>query len=127
VSALILDAGAFIAIERNDRAMVARLRVAEQTGLELRSNGSVVAQVWRDPSGRQASVARLLNATDVRAVDLGVGREAGLLAGRAETSDAIDASVVAIASVGDQIVTSDPDDIRALVRASGRMIRVVPC
>jgi hypothetical protein len=37
VSALVLDAGAFIAIDRNDRSMIARLRVARVHGYELRT------------------------------------------------------------------------------------------
>jgi hypothetical protein len=127
MSALVLDVGAFVAIARGDRAMAARLRVAELAGLDLRSNGAVVAQVWSDPGGRTAEPARLLRAVDVRPVDLQLGRDAGVLAGRAGTSDAVDASVVAIAAAGDRIVTSDPKDIRALVGKSGSPILVVPC
>jgi hypothetical protein len=127
VTALVLDAGAFVAVERRDRAMVARLRMAEREGLELRSTGVVVAQVWRDASGRQAELARLLKSVDVRAVDQRLGREAGMLLGRAGADDAVDASVVAVSASGDRIVTSDPDDIRTLVSASGRSTFVVPC
>jgi hypothetical protein len=127
MSALVLDAGAFVAVDRGDRAMVARLRVAERHGIELRSNGVVVAQVWRDPTGRQAELARLLRSVDVKAVDQHLGREAGVLLGRADASDAVDATVVAVASPGDRIVTSDPADIRALVDASGRPVLVVAC
>jgi len=47
VTALVLDAGAFVAVDRGDRAMAARRRVAQRNGSELRSNGAVVAQVWR--------------------------------------------------------------------------------
>lgn len=75
MSALVLDAGAFVAVERGDRAMVARLRVAQRAGLELRSTGVVVTQVWRDPAGRQANLARLLKSVDVKAVDQRLGRE----------------------------------------------------
>jgi len=53
VTALVLDAGAFVAVDRGDRAMAARRRVAQRNGSELRSNGAVVAQVWRDPGGRR--------------------------------------------------------------------------
>jgi hypothetical protein len=53
VSALVLDAGALLAVDRGQRAMVARLCVAQHSGLELRSNAMVVAQVWRDRRGRQ--------------------------------------------------------------------------
>jgi hypothetical protein len=127
VSALLLDAGAFVAVERADRAMVARLRAAERGGLELRSNGAVVAQVWRDASGRQASLSRLLRSVDVRAVDRALGQGAGVLLGRAGRGDAVDATLVAIAKAGDRIATSDPEDIRALVVASGHAILVLPC
>jgi hypothetical protein len=66
VSALVLDAGALMAIDRDDRSMIARLRVAQQRGIELRTNAMVVAQVWRDRQGRQANLTRLLRAVDVR-------------------------------------------------------------
>jgi hypothetical protein len=54
VSALILDAGALVAVDNDDRAMIARLRASQQQGLELRTNAMVVAQVWRDRHGRHA-------------------------------------------------------------------------
>lgn len=127
MSALVLDAGAFLAIERGDRAMAARLMAARREGLELRSNGAVIAQVWRDPSGRQAALARLLRSVDVRPVDIRAGKSAGVLSGIARAGGAVDASVVAVAAAGDRILTSDPHDMRALVAASRRPILVVPC
>jgi hypothetical protein len=127
VSALVLDAGAFVAIDRGDRAMLARLRAAQRSGIELRTNGVVVAQVWRDPTGRQAELARLLRSVDVKAVDQYTGRDAGVLLARAAAGDAVDATVVAIAFAGDRILTSDPGDIGALVAARGLPILVVPC
>ncbi|WP_239335149.1 hypothetical protein [Frankia sp. CiP3] len=48
MSALVLDAGALLAVERGDREMAARLRIAQQRDIGLRSNAVVVAQVWRD-------------------------------------------------------------------------------
>ena len=127
MSALVLDAGAFIALERADRAMAARLRTAQQAGLGLRSTGVVISQVWRDPVGRQANLARLLKSVDVRAVDERLGRASGVLLGVAGTKDAVDASVVAVSAAGDRILTSDPKDISPLVAASGRSIHVVSC
>ena len=127
MSALVLDAGAFVAVDRGDRAMAAKLRVAERSGLALRSTGVVVAEVWRDAGGRQANLARLLKAVDVRAVDQRLGREAGVLLGRAGMTNAVDATVVAVAATGDHVVTSDPLDIRRLASASSRSIRVVAC
>jgi predicted nucleic acid-binding protein len=127
VSALILDAGALIAVDRDDRAMIARLRVAHSSGLELRTTGIVVAEVWRDASGRQSNLARLLKSVDVRAVDDRLGRAAGVLLGRARRGQAADATIAAVAAVGDRIVTSDAGDLSGLVAASGRETEVVAC
>ena len=127
MSAVVLDAGAFVAVDREDRATLARLRMAQQEGLELRSTGVVVTQVWRDSAGRQANLARVLKSVDVRPVDERLGREAGVLLGRAGTKDAVDASVVAVSATGDRILTSDAGDIHPLVAASERSILVIPC
>ena len=42
---LILDAGAFVALERNDRAMWRRLKAAKLAGTPPRTHGGVIAQV----------------------------------------------------------------------------------
>jgi hypothetical protein len=127
VSALILDAGTLVSVDRNDRAMIARLRASQQHGLELRTNAMVVAQVWRDRHGRQVNLARLLQAVDVRAVSQRDGRDAGILQAAAGTSDAIDATVVLLASVGDRILTSDPGDIARLAAAADNRAVVIMC
>ena len=116
-----------MAVDRGDRAMAARLRVAERSGLGLHSTGAVIAEVWRDAAGRQANLARLLKSVDVRAVDRQLGKEAGVLLGKSGVKDAVDATVVAVAGTGDRVLTSDPADIQKLVSASGRAILVVPC
>jgi hypothetical protein len=127
VSALILDAGALLAVDRGDRAVIARLQVAQDAGLDLRSNAMVVAQVWRDRRDRQVSLARLVRAVDVRAVSPGDGRDAGALLGDAGTADAIDATVVLLAAAGDRILTSDPGDLSRLAEAAGTRAVIVPC
>jgi hypothetical protein len=127
VSALILDAGALVAIDRDDRAMVARLRAAQHHGLELRTNAMAVAQVWRDRHGRQVNLARLLRAVDVRAVSQRDGRDAGVLQAAASTADAIDATVVLLAAPGDRILTTDPKDITVLVAAAENRAVIVAC
>jgi hypothetical protein len=127
VTALILDAGALVAVDRDDRAMIARLQAAQQHGLELRSNAMVVAQAWRDPHGRQVQLARLLRSVDVRAVDPELGRAAGMLLGSADMSDPIDATVVLLAAPGDRILTSDPADLTRLATVASNRAVVVPC
>ena len=127
MTALVLDAGALVAVDRGDRPMMARLAVAQQHGLELRSNAMVVAQVWRDRQGRQASLARLLRAVDVRAISHEDGRQAGVLLGQAGTADPVDATVVLLARPGDRILTSDPDDLTRLASAAGNSAVIVAC
>lgn len=127
MSALVLDAGAFVAIERNDRAMLARLRAAQLHGMTLRTSAIVVAQVWRDAHGRQAQLARLLRAVDVRSVDEQLGRQAGILIGMSGTEDPIDATVVLVCETGDRVLTSDPGDIEHLASTAGKRIAVIAC
>ena len=85
----------------------------------------VVAQVWRDPSGHQALLARALRSIEVRSVDEDLARRAGVLLGRTSTNDAIDATLVLLAADGDDILTSDPEDIARLVAATSRRVRVI--
>jgi hypothetical protein len=127
VSALILDAGALLAVDRDDRAMIARLRVAQRGGLDLRSNAMVVAQVWRDRHGRQVNLARMLRAVEVRSVRESDGRDAGVLLAATGTADAIDATVVVLAEPGDRVVTSNPVDLTRLAEAAGNRAVIVPC
>jgi len=113
---LTLDAGALIALERRDRRVAALLKVAQSHGLEISVPTGVVGQVWRDGS-RQAVIARVLGANDVELVvlDAETARASGVLCGRAGTSDVIDASVALCARErGHKVLTSDPDDLRAL-------------
>jgi hypothetical protein len=122
---LILDAGALVALERNDRVMWRRLKAAVRSGSPPATHGGVIAQVWRGGAGRQARLAASLGAVDVRPLDDHLGRAAGLLLGRAGLSDAVDAAVAALAASGDVVLTSDPDDLAALVEASGALADVI--
>lgn len=126
MSALLLDAGALIAVERGDRAMLARLHIAMSEGLAVRTHSMIVAQVWRGMAGRQARLARLLDAIEVAAISEREGRAAGELCGDAATSDPIDAALVLEAGPGDWILTSDPADMRHLVETLGTAVSVVP-
>jgi predicted nucleic acid-binding protein len=124
---MILDAGALIAVSRNDRAMIARLVAAEDEGDELTTHPMVVAQVWRDHRDRQAQLARLLRGVEIVSIDDDLGRRCGELLGKARTSDPIDAAVVLIATDGEPVVTSDPDDILHLARFARRRILAIRC
>lgn len=123
---LLLDAGAFLAVERGDRdvvALIKRERLANRSPL---SHGGVVAQIWRGGSGRQAEVARLLRGVDVRALDEELGKKAGVLLARSGATDAVDAALVCLATDGDDVLTSDPGDLRSLAEAAGVHVDLVP-
>jgi hypothetical protein len=108
---LVLDAGAFVAIERGDRDLVALIKAERLAGRVPRTHGGVVGQVWRGGRGRQVSIVRLLPGLEVSPLDEAAGRRAGALLGRAGSSDVIDAAVVLLAGDGDTILTSDPGDL----------------
>ena len=123
---LLLDAGAFVAVERGDRdvvALVKRERLAQRSPL---SHGGIVAQIWRGGSGRQTEVARLLGGVDVRALDEELGKKTGVLLRRSRAEDAIDAALICLAADGDDILTSDAGDLRVLAEAAGVHVDLVP-
>jgi hypothetical protein len=123
---LVLDAGAFVALERNDRAMWRRLKASAVAGEVPVTHGGVIAQVWRGGGGRQALLSRALPAVEIVGFDDRLGRIAGVLVARSGVIDAIDAGVVALSHDGDRIVTSDPDDLALLAAAAEFRVDVVP-
>ncbi|MGC8512478.1 MAG: PIN domain-containing protein [Acidimicrobiales bacterium] len=116
MSTAILDAGALIAFERNDRFVVAIVARALEHHDPLVVPAGVAAQAWRD-GRRQTRLARLLGSQNctVLPLDDRAARAAGQLCGTTGISDIVDASVVIAArSRHGRVITSDPDDIRRL-------------
>lgn len=113
---LTLDSGALLALDRNSRRVVVLLARAAQTSSPVTVPATALAQAIRHPQ-RQARLARLVRQPTTTVVPLdrvdatGVGR----LLAASRTSDIVDAHVVICGRrYGQQIVTSDPDDLRAL-------------
>jgi len=124
---VVLDAGALVAVERGDRDVVAIIERERRAGRMPRTHGGVVGQVWRGAGPRQAVLARLLAGVDVVPLDEDFGRRAGVLLARSGARDVIDAAVVLLAAADlDEILTSDPRDIAALVAAAGTHADVIP-
>ncbi|MGF1597133.1 MAG: type II toxin-antitoxin system VapC family toxin [Acidimicrobiales bacterium] len=121
---LVLDTGALVALERNERRMWIRLKAAQLDGDLPVTHAGALGQVWRG-GARQAQLARALIGIDVRPLDEQLGRRAGQLLGVAGMADVIDAAVVALTQDGDEIVTSDPRDLEQLAGAYGRHIELV--
>jgi hypothetical protein len=112
--AVILDAGALIAIERHQREIGAILRSAQHHHLDVITSAGVLAQVWRG-NARQANLARVIAGITVVDVDQAWARRIGQLLGKAKTSDVVDAHVALLANDGDAVLTSDARDIRHLL------------
>ena len=116
---LLLDAGAFIAVERGDVTVAALLQTELRKGRVPLTHGGIVGQVWRGGTGRQVLVARLLAGVEVVPLDEALGRQAGLLLRAASQRDVVDAALITLARHGDLILTSDPDDLARLAQAAG--------
>lgn len=112
---VVLDAGAFIALERRNGTMVALVRLFAERSTPLVTSAGVVAQVWRGGGARQVPVVYLLRRTTVVDLTYAVARMLGRVLGKAGTTDAVDAHVVWLARErGWPVLTSDVDDLRAL-------------
>jgi hypothetical protein len=122
---VILDAAALIAYERGSRSVQALLELAVRQAQPVRTTTAVVAQAWRDGS-RQARLARLLHAVDEVALTPERARRIGRMLQAADTADVVDASVVELAVDGDEVLTSDPGDLRRLAEAAGRTLIITP-
>jgi hypothetical protein len=121
---MVLDSGALVALERNERPMWVRLKAAQLEGDLPRTHAGVLGQVWRG-GPRQARLSQALGGIDVRALDEALGRAAGQLLAAAGLSDVIDAAVVMLATDGDEIVTIDRNDLQQLAAASGRHVELI--
>ena len=119
------DTGALIGADRSDR----RLGLLHQDALDRGEMPTVpvavLAQAWR--GGPQAALSRLLRGCEIEEMTESIARRAGTLCARAGTTDIVDATVAAgAASRGDRIITSDPDDLRALADVMARPPTIVP-
>jgi hypothetical protein len=116
--ALVLDAGGLIAVDRQDRAVGAMLRIVQQESIPVRTSASVVAQVWRNGS-HQANLARVLAGVDTVAINGPTGRLVGELLAKSRTSDVVDGHLAFIVRARDTVLTSDPNDIKKILNTRG--------
>jgi hypothetical protein len=113
MSGITFDAGGLIALDRNDRRVIALLARATELGMRITVPATALAQAIRNPA-RQARLSRLIRQASTDLVPLN-GPDAtavGLLLAETATSDIVDAHVVICAQrTGQVVVTSDPGDI----------------
>jgi hypothetical protein len=122
---LILDAGALIAFERGGRTIQALLERAHREEVDVCTTTGAVAQVWRNAS-RQVLLGRLLRGIDEKELTRSRARTIGMLLAVANGTDVVDGSIIEIARDGDEIVTTDPDDLVSLAEAAGKTLLVTP-
>lgn len=120
---LVLDAGALLAVERRNRAVVAKIRSAHEEQIPVRTSSGAVAQVWRNGS-RQARLARALHGIDEQSIDPRSSREIGFLLAETGTSDIVDAHIAVLCPDDAHLLTSDPDDLDHLLGALGRTVTI---
>ena len=118
MSRIVLDSGALIALEHNDRALWAALKLAALRSTDVLVPSTCLAQVWRG-TARQNRLGLALRHCVVAEFD-SLAREVGELCGRTHTTDICDAHVALVAArESDALYTSDPGDLGRLLRALG--------
>jgi hypothetical protein len=122
---LVLDSGALIAYERGSRVVQAILLGAAERRDAIRVPAAVIAQVWRE-GRKQASLARLLRGVEEVPLSPVRARIIGELLRVAKASDVVDAAVIELANDGDEILTSDPDDLVALAAHGDKTLIITP-
>ena len=116
MSGVTFDAGGLIALDRNDRRVLALVARAAERGMRITIPATALAQAMRNPA-RQARLSRLIRqaGTDLVALDGPDATAVGLLLARTGTADVVDAHVVVCASrAGQAVVTSDADELRRI-------------
>lgn len=111
-----LDAGALIALERDDRRILVLLARARETGARVTIPATALAQVVRAPA-RQVRLARLARQPTTDVVPLGRvdATSVGRLLAASGTADIVDAHVVICARRAAQhVATSDSEDLLVL-------------
>jgi predicted nucleic acid-binding protein len=114
---VVYDAAVLVAADHNARSVWAEHRVRLEAGTVPVVPSAVVAQVSR--SSTQVQLRRLLRGCEVVSLTERRAHAAGLLLGRAGSSDVVDAVVAGTAAeLRAEVVTSDRVDIRRLLDAA---------
>lgn len=122
--AVTYDTGALLAADRGERRMWARHRALLERRAIPVVPAPVLSQGWRG-GGRQALLSKLLVGCEVEPLDERKARAVGALAARAQATDIVDVAVVEGAQRRrDIVMSSDPDDLKAIASAAGARIEV---
>jgi predicted nucleic acid-binding protein len=125
MSVVVYDAAVLVAADRNNRQTWAEHKARLEFGVVPLVPAPVIAQASRSP--QQVQLRRFLRGCAVVPLGESEAHDAGHLLGKTRPTDVVDAVVVAVAVRHQKaiILTSDPDDIKRLARASGRDVAVI--
>lgn len=124
MSRFVYDAAVLVAADGNERRAWAEHKARLEFGALPLVPAAVVAQVSRSP--QQAPLRRFLTGCVVVPLGESEAHEAGRLLGMTGTADVVDAVVVTVAMRNKAVIlTSDTDDMKRLVRASGHAVAIV--
>jgi hypothetical protein len=112
--ALILDAGALLAVDRRNRMVGAVLEEARRDQLTISTSAAALAQVWRN-GARQANLLPVLRGIAIASLDRLAAQRVGELLGTSRTRDVVDAHVALLVDPGDTILTSEAADLTRLL------------
>ena len=116
MSGITLDAGGLIALDRNDRRVIALVARTTERGMRITIPATALAQAMRHPA-RQARLSRLIrqSETDLMSLKGPDATAVGILLAQTATADVVDAHVVVCARrAGQAVVTSDAADLRRI-------------
>ena len=118
------DTGALVAADRGERRMWARHGALLRLREVPTAPAAVVAQAWRGGSG-QARLARFLVGCAIESLDDHHARQVGQLLAKASLADVVGGCVTEGAlRRRDLVISSHPEDLRALAGAVNRRLEV---
>src|SRR5215471_1192627 len=113
---LVLDTGALVALDKNDRRLIALLTAAREIGVRLVIPATVLAQAWRG-GGRQVRLATLVGdeKTEVVPLNRAWAESVGALCAQHGATDIVDAHVALVsAHARAKVLTTFAEDLRRL-------------
>ena len=121
---VVLDAGGLIALERANEAVAALITNAARLQADVIIPATALAQVWRG-GPRSAYLTRVIANAMTDPLDETRAKEVGERLGRHKKADIADAHVACCAlEQGAILVTSDPDDMEALIAPNEHLVLV---
>ena len=116
MNGITFDAGGLIALDRNDRRVIALIARITERGFRITIPATALAQAIRNPA-KQVRLSRLIRQADTDLVSLdGPNATAvGILLARTGTTDIVDAHVAVCAQkTGQAVITSDAGDLKRI-------------